>query len=75
VELKKGRGEATKLALDPLPEERAEPIAYMVQAARSGKAPENIVALDINVDAVEILEAARQSLKTGQAVRLPLKAR
>jgi predicted dehydrogenase len=47
----------------------------MVQAARAGKPLENIVALDINVDAVEILEAARQSLKTGQAVRLPLKAR
>ncbi len=75
VELKKGRGEAAKLTLDPLSVERGEPIAYMVNAVKSQKAPDGIVAIDINVDAVEILEAARQSLKTGQVVRLPLKPR
>jgi predicted dehydrogenase len=73
VELRKGRGEPTKLKVDDLPEERSEPITYMAQAVRSGKPLDGIVALDINVDAVEILEAARTSLNTGKIVRLPLK--
>jgi hypothetical protein len=59
--------------LDPLPRERAEPIAYMVDVIRNKKEVEGLVALDINVDVVEIIEAAKTSVATGEAVALPLK--
>ena len=36
----------------------------------TGKAVDNIMALDINVGAVEILEAAKKSIETGAAVKL-----
>jgi hypothetical protein len=40
---------------------------------KSGKGVEGLTAVDINVDVVEIIEAAKQSVKTGRAVALPLK--
>jgi predicted dehydrogenase len=73
VELRKGRGQAENVSFEPLPPERAEPIAYMIHCIRSKKAPEGLVALDINVGVNEIIEAAKMSVKTGKAVPLPLK--
>ena len=73
VELRKGRADAQGVAIQPLPPERAEPIAYMIHCIREKKAPEGLVELDINVGVNEIIEAAKQSAKTGKAVSLPLK--
>jgi predicted dehydrogenase len=74
VELRKGRnGEPQSLPLEPLPPERAEPVAFMVNALRNQKEIEGVTALDINVGVVEIIEAAKQSVKSGRAVPLPLK--
>jgi hypothetical protein len=77
VELRKGqqrRGSPpVEVPVDALPPERAEPIAYMIHAMKSGKGVEGLTAVDINVDVVEIIEAAKQSVKTGRAVALPLK--
>jgi predicted dehydrogenase len=70
LELRKGRGgpkEIEPIALSP---EDSDPIRYMVSRVKSGKAPDNIVGLDINVDVVEILEAAKQSAATGREVKL-----
>ena len=72
VELRKGR-EVREVALEPLPTERSEPIACMVNAIRANKPIEGMTALDINVAVNEIIEAAKQSVKTGRAVPLPLK--
>ena len=73
VELRQGRaGPARQLRVDPLPPERAEPIAYMVDVIRNKRQVEGVVALDINVDVVEIIEAAKESVRTGTAVVLPL---
>jgi predicted dehydrogenase len=76
VELRKGnrRGsEAQNVAIEPLPPERSEPVAYMVNLLRNKKEVEGLTALDINVGVVEIIEAAKESVKTGRAVPLPLK--
>jgi predicted dehydrogenase len=73
VELRKGRKEVEDVALTPLPKDQAEPIAYMVSCMRNKKPIEGMTALDINVGVVEIIEAAKQSVKTGKAVALPLK--
>ena len=73
VELRKGRGEPKSVSLEPLAPERAEPVAYMSNAIRNKKDVEGLTALEINVGVVEIIEAAKQSVKTGRAVPLPLK--
>ncbi|MEZ5400652.1 MAG: Gfo/Idh/MocA family oxidoreductase [Bryobacteraceae bacterium] len=71
VEMRKGRGAAQNLDVTPLAPSAAEPIAYMVEAIRANKAVEGLTAIDINVDVVEIIDAAKKSVATGEAVRLP----
>jgi predicted dehydrogenase len=73
VEVRQGR-ESKEVALEPLPAERARPIHYMVESIRSGKPIEGMTALDINVDVNEIIDAAKESVRTGRAVRLPIRA-
>jgi len=70
-----GRGapQGDALPVTPLPAERAEPIAYMVDHMRNKKAIDGPTALDLNVNVQEVLEAAKISVKTGRAVSLPLK--
>jgi len=72
VELRKGRGAAEEVALPTLPPERSEPVAYLLSCLRAGKPVEGLVGLPMNVDVVEILEAAKESIRTGRAVKLPL---
>jgi predicted dehydrogenase len=43
----------------------------MVDALRNHKPIEGITALEINLGVVEIIEAAKESVKTGRAVKLP----
>jgi len=69
VELRSGR-ETRELPLAPLPPEKADPIAFMVDAIRNNKPIEGITALDINVGVVEIIEAAKESIRTGRTVKL-----
>ncbi len=71
VELRKGR-QTQEVALTPLEADRAEPIAYMVSRMKANQPIEGLVALPINVGVSEIIEAAKQSVKTGRTVRLPL---
>ncbi len=72
-----GRGRGAQagdpLTVTPLPPERAEPIAYMVDRIRNKKPLDGASALDLNVSVQEVLEAAKMSVQTGRAVPLPLK--
>lgn len=61
------------LSVTPLPPERAEPIAYMVDHIRNKKPLDGPSDLDFNVAVQEVLEAAKISVKTGRPVALPLK--
>lgn len=70
VEVKKGRQAATEVPLEKLPPESAEPIAAMIRAIETEKAPEGMVGIDLNVGVVEIIDAAKKSIKTGKAVRM-----
>ncbi|MGA3187883.1 MAG: Gfo/Idh/MocA family oxidoreductase [Bryobacteraceae bacterium] len=72
VEVRKsGRGATYEsVPIDPLPKERASPLAYMANAVQTHQAPEGLVGLDINVQVVQIIDAAKQSIKTGKAVTL-----
>lgn len=71
VEESKGRTKQ-EVAITPLAPEDAEPIAYMVSRMRQNKPIEGMTALEINVGVVEIIEAAKESVRTGQSVHLPL---
>ncbi len=57
--------------LAPLAPETSNPIAYFLDCIRNNKPVENPVAAPLNVAVVEILDAARESIKTGRAVDLP----
>jgi predicted dehydrogenase len=70
LRVRKGRDAEQALTSTPLPPERAEPVAYMVDHVKSGKPLDGLVAIDINVDVIEIIEAAKKSVKTGEAVKL-----
>ncbi len=69
VELRMGR-ENRDLTLAPLPAEMADPISVMVTAIRNNKPIEGITALEINAGVVEIIEAAKESIRTGRSVKL-----
>jgi predicted dehydrogenase len=69
VEVRNGR-ETRQLPLAPLPPETAGPISLMVDAIRNNKPIEGVTALDINVGVVEIIEAAKKSIRTGRPVKL-----
>ena len=73
VELRSGR-DAQAVEIQPLPPERAAPLAYLTSALKAGQPLDGLTALDINIGVVEIIEAAKLSVKTGSAVPLPLKA-
>jgi predicted dehydrogenase len=68
---KRGRTAANApVTIDPLPKEKATPLAYMANAVRTHQPPEGLVGLDINVQVVEIIDAARQSIQSGKAIAL-----
>ena len=73
TELRVGGEPARDLPLEPLEAGRADPVAYMVGRMKAGLPLDGLVALPMNVGVVEILEAAKESVKTGRAV--PLAAR
>lgn len=68
-----GQQPGEPLTVTPLPPERSEPIAYMVDRIRSGKPLDGPSALDLHVQVQEVLEAAKMSVKSGRPVALPLK--
>jgi predicted dehydrogenase len=70
VELRKGGSPVETVSLHPLPPERSEPVAYMVGSMKNNKDLDGLVALPVNVDVVAILDAAKQSLASGRAVRV-----
>lgn len=70
VTMQKGR-ESKDLPLQPLPPDQAEPIAYMVNAIKNNKPIEGLTAIDINVEVIEIIDAAKESVRTGRAVKMP----
>lgn len=70
VELRKGRGPAESVAIQPLAPEAAEPIAAMVHAIETKTAPGGMTAIDLNAQVVELIEAAKESIRTERAVRM-----
>jgi predicted dehydrogenase len=61
------------LPLGPLPHEKSDPVSYLVDCIRNNKPIEDPLAAELNVGVVEILDAAKESIRTGKAVSLATK--
>lgn len=70
VEYRKGRGAAENVPLEALPAGYEEPIAAMIKQIETGKEASPLTSIDLNAGVVEILDAAKESIRTGRAVRL-----
>lgn len=73
VEVAIGRKPAEAAEIKPLAPEDAEPVAHMINALKSGKPLGGMVGIDINVQVIEIIDAAKESVKTGRAVKLAVR--
>jgi predicted dehydrogenase len=58
------------VTLEPLPKETSNPISYLVDCIRNDKPIEDPVSARLNVQVMEILDAARESARTGKAQEL-----
>ncbi len=67
---KSGQREAQTMPVAELPPEASAPVAAMIHAIESKTEPQGLTSLDMNIQVVEILDAAKESLKTGKAVRM-----
>jgi predicted dehydrogenase len=70
VALRKGKNPEVKIDVPALAPEMVGPTQYMTYCIKNKKPVEGLVALDINVGVVEIIEASKLSIKTGKAVVL-----
>lgn len=60
----------TEVIPPPLTGASADPLSYFVAVVRKQIKPTGLASLDVNVTVVEILDAARQSARTGKAIKL-----
>jgi predicted dehydrogenase len=58
------------VTLDALPKETSNPVAYFVDCIRNNKPIEDPVSAQLNVQVMEILDAARESARTGKPQEL-----
>ena len=58
------------IALSPLPHERSNPIAYLLDRIKTNQPIEGPLSSKLNVQVMEILDAARDSARTGKAQEL-----
>ena len=72
LEMRKG-SDVREVPLEPLPADRAKPVAYMVECLKSGKPVSGLVGIDMNADVMEIIDAAKESVRTGKPVALPVR--
>ena len=65
-----GALEGERVALDPLAHEASNPISYFVDCIRNNKPIEDPLSMKVNVQVMEILDAARESARTGKQQEL-----
>lgn len=58
--------EGERVALDPPPRVTSNPISYFVDCIRNNKPIEDPLSMKLNVQVIEILDAARESARTGK---------
>jgi predicted dehydrogenase len=60
---------------DPRPPDERDSLSHLMAVVRGARAPNALSSLENNLIATEILEAARESARTGKRVALPAAAR
>ena len=60
-----------EIVTTPLPAAQADPVAYLAAVVRGEISPTGLSSLAVNLTVMEILEAARESAKTGKRIDLP----
>jgi len=69
-----GNQPETQRTIEPLTGWEANPLNYLAAVVRGDIKPAGLSSLEVNMIAMEILEAARQSAETGKRIDLPAKA-
>jgi predicted dehydrogenase len=62
--------EGHRIALNPVPREASNPVSYFLDSIRHNKPIEDPLSARLNVQVMEILDAARESVRTGRAQEL-----
>ena len=70
---KSGEKSAQSVPRKPLAPEASEPIAAMIHSIETKTEPQGMTSLDMNVQVMEIIDAAKESIRTGKAVHLAKK--
>jgi predicted dehydrogenase len=70
LKLRNGNAAETEPAVEPLPRPETDPLSYLAGVVRGEIRPAGLSSLEVNMIATEILEAARESAKTGRRVDL-----
>jgi len=65
-----GALDGERVAVDPPVHERSNPVSYFVDCIRNNKPIEDPLSMKLNVQVMEILDAARESARTGKQVEL-----
>ena len=65
----------TQMTVPPLTGPEANPLAYLAAVVRGDIQPTGLSSLEVNMTVTEILDAARESAKTGRRIDLPAQAR
>ena len=65
-----GALDGERVTVDPPVHERSNPVSYFVDCIRNNKPIEDPLSMKLNVQVMEILDAARESARTGKQVEL-----
>jgi predicted dehydrogenase len=68
---REGQAQDQKIAAKPLPAPTDDPLSYLKAVVNGQIQPSGLSSLETNVIATEILDAARQSAKSGKTIILP----
>jgi predicted dehydrogenase len=72
LRVRRRNAEESEMAAPPLSGPNADSLAYLAAVARGEIQPAGLSALGVNMIAVEILDAARESARTGRRIDLPV---
>jgi predicted dehydrogenase len=71
LRVRSGTSELAEPPVSPLAAPNNDPLSYLAAVVRGDIRPSGLSSLEVNMIATEILEAARESARTGKRVHLP----
>ena len=63
-----------QMTVPPLTGPESNPLSYLAAVVRGDIQPSGLSSLEVNMTVTEILDAARESAKTGKRIELPAQA-